>query len=168
MTSKKSKIEQLPKSRESLFLAASVCCKPQQDTYEALWSISCDAMWPLTLARVRRVRDAAKFSSPARKTFFDSIDPSRKSSVRRSRGEILILRQAKIILILLQRVVVKRPGLVIRLSIKPRFCFAKGLIERDTGGHLALTDQGHAALRASCRDARAEGSGLRLVGLLAY
>ena len=65
----------------------------------------------------------------------------------------MILRQAKIILILLQRVVVKRPGLVIRLVVK-------GLIERDAGGHLALTDRGHAA--------RAEGSGLRLVGLLAY
>jgi hypothetical protein len=46
MLSKKSKIEELPKSRESPFFSCLRCCKPQQDTYEALWSISCDTMWP--------------------------------------------------------------------------------------------------------------------------
>src|SRR5262249_4677163 len=79
MLSKKSKIEELPKSRESPFLAASVCCKPQQDTYGALWSISCDTMWPPTSARVRRAGGVEKFSSPVRKTFFDSIDAERTS-----------------------------------------------------------------------------------------
>src|SRR5262249_4175287 len=78
MLSEKSKIEELPKSRESPFLAASVCCKPQQDTYEALWSISCDTMWPPTSARVRRAGGVEKFSSPVRKTFFDSIGHSRR------------------------------------------------------------------------------------------
>src|SRR5262249_34126701 len=85
MLSKKSKIEELPKSRESLFLAASVCCKPQQDTYEALWSISCDTMWPPTSARVRRAGGVEKFSSPVRKPFFDSIGQIRTHAVRRAR-----------------------------------------------------------------------------------
>jgi hypothetical protein len=65
MLSKKSKIEQLSKSRERRCLpaaaSASVC-----RAYEALWSPSCDSTWSLTSA-------AEKFSSPARKTFFDSI-----------------------------------------------------------------------------------------------
>jgi hypothetical protein len=32
-------------------------------------------MWPPTSARVRRAGGVEKFSSPLRKTFFDSIDP---------------------------------------------------------------------------------------------
>ena len=52
-------------------------------------------------------------------------DPSRKPSVRRSRGEILIPWRAKINSHPLKRVARQRAGLVIRfLSIRPRFCFA--------------------------------------------
>jgi hypothetical protein len=62
------------------------CCKPQRDTYEALWSISCDTMWPPTSARVRRAGGVEKFSSPVRKTFFDSIGPTpTTSAVHQSR-----------------------------------------------------------------------------------
>ena len=45
-------------------------------------------MRSLTSGRVRRARDAEKFSSPARKTFFDSIDPKEKSRPRRVGGRV--------------------------------------------------------------------------------
>jgi hypothetical protein len=43
--------------------------------YEALWSLSCDSIWSLTLARVGRASGAEKLSQLAKKYFFDSIDP---------------------------------------------------------------------------------------------
>src|SRR6202521_2008583 len=68
MLSKKSKIEQLARSHENRFLAASAAAS--LGMYEALWSPSCDSMWSLTLARAGRASGAEKFSSPARKPFF--------------------------------------------------------------------------------------------------
>ena len=59
-------------------------CKPLSDAYEALWSPSCDSMWSLTLARAGRASGAEKFSSPARKPFFDSIGPERTFAQRPS------------------------------------------------------------------------------------
>jgi hypothetical protein len=52
-------------------------CKRLSDMYEAAWSPSCDSTFgpPLTSARAARTAGAEKFGSPARKTFFDSIDP---------------------------------------------------------------------------------------------
>src|SRR5262245_10761043 len=49
--------------------------------YEAPWSPSYDPMWSLTLARLGRAGGAEKYSSPAGKPFFDTIDPFRKSPV---------------------------------------------------------------------------------------
>jgi hypothetical protein len=46
--------------------------------YEALWSLSYDSMWSLTLARVGRASGAGKLSPPAGKYFFDSIGPHEK------------------------------------------------------------------------------------------
>ena len=60
------------------------CCKPQQHTYEAPWSISCDSMWSLTFARLRRAGGAENFSSPARKTFFRQHRPEPKAPTGRS------------------------------------------------------------------------------------
>jgi hypothetical protein len=45
---------------------------------------SCDSTWSLTSARAACTGGAEKFGSPARKTFFDSIDPYATSTVRRS------------------------------------------------------------------------------------
>jgi hypothetical protein len=48
-------------------------CKPLSDAHEALWSPSCDSTWSLTAARAASTGGAEKFSSPAGKTFFDTI-----------------------------------------------------------------------------------------------
>jgi hypothetical protein len=50
-------------------------CKPLSHAYEALWSPSCDSTWSLTSARASCTGGAEKVGLPARKTFFDSIDP---------------------------------------------------------------------------------------------
>ena len=59
-------------SRKTVF-ACRRFCKRLSDTYEALWSPSCDSTWSLTSARAACTGGAEKFGSPARKTFFDSI-----------------------------------------------------------------------------------------------
>src|SRR5215470_10541211 len=76
MLSKKSKIEQLPKSRESRFLTAATSaslCRTRTKLCGRLLEIRRGPPH-------RRARDAPaalkNFFSPARKTFFDSIDPT--------------------------------------------------------------------------------------------
>jgi hypothetical protein len=49
--------------------------------YEALWSLSCGSMWSLTSACVERAGGAEKFRPPAKKYFFDSIDPQQTSAL---------------------------------------------------------------------------------------
>jgi hypothetical protein len=75
MLSKKSKIEQLPKSRERLVSAASPAhslCRTRTGLFGRLLAIR---RAPLTSADAVCTGDAEKFGSPARKTFFESIDP---------------------------------------------------------------------------------------------
>src|SRR5882672_1028290 len=72
MRSKKSKIEQLPKSCESRFLAASAAASLCR-TCTKLCDRSLVIRWSVTLARAGRTSGVEKSSSPARKYFFDSI-----------------------------------------------------------------------------------------------
>jgi hypothetical protein len=79
MLSKKSKIEQLPKSRESRFLAAAASASLCRTRTKRCGRLLVIRRGPSH----RRARDAPaalkNFFHPPRKTFFDSIDPNRKS-----------------------------------------------------------------------------------------
>ena len=67
------------KSRKTVF-ACRRFCKRLSDAYEALWSPSCDSTWSLTSASAGCTSGAEKLFLPARKTFFDSIDPKQPSA----------------------------------------------------------------------------------------
>jgi hypothetical protein len=73
MLSKKSKIEQLPKSRESRFSAASAAASLSRTHTKLCGRLLAIRCAPPTSADAVCIGGAEKFGSPARKTFFDSI-----------------------------------------------------------------------------------------------